>query len=75
MKLNQSFPLSKKERGGRYNIRLGLICLILGWYSSGVYYGLIPNKALAEQSPPPPSEIKVICTFDFPKLPIKSLQE
>lgn len=62
----------------KYRIRIAIACFVAGWFLSALYYGAIPPKAAAQEvvSPPPaPPKIDVICTFDFPALPVAALED
>lgn len=72
---------SRPSPKSKYRIRTAIAFFIIGWTLSAFYHGHIPQKAKAQElpieimGPPAPQKpIEVICTFEFPALPLDALR-
>lgn len=64
----------------KYTIRTALLSFFIGWFSANCFYGFSQMNAVrAAQAEtivqqPPQQALNVVCTFDFPALPLETLQ-
>lgn len=67
----------RRNRNGKYRIRIALVAFISGWFMSGIYYGAIPKMVHAQEvitEPVAVTPMEISCVFEFPALPIDMLE-